>query len=119
MSQHPRNPVRPTAPLPSWPMYHRVWRRAELLDRMIDVLALDPLKAVSLDGGQAYFDARTRCLACFRAPECREMIELEPRRAGPPAFCLNEAYFSRCPPRADIVFERGEDFSPAATPAPR
>ena len=30
---------------PQWPMFHRVWRRADLTDRMIDALGVDPIVA--------------------------------------------------------------------------
>ncbi len=49
---------------PSWPMFRRVWRRAELTDRMITEVGVDPIVAARLDRGAAYRNACTKCLTC-------------------------------------------------------
>lgn len=91
-----------SAQTPSWPMFHRVWRRAELLERMIEALAIPPLAAVVPDAGEAYARARSQCLACTRAPDCRAALAEAHSLALPPAFCPNANYFARCRTAADL-----------------
>ena len=98
MSHHLPKSTLTAVPPPAWPMYQRVWRSAELLDRMIAVLGIHPLAAVSLDAGQAYFEARSRCIACARAGDCRVLLDAAPDPACALKFCPNAVYFSRCRP---------------------
>ena len=81
---------------PRWPMFHRVWRRAELTDRMIGELRVDPIVAARLDKGDAYREACTNCLTCSGASECRNWLDAPERLPLPPDFCPNTRYFERC-----------------------
>jgi hypothetical protein len=81
---------------PSWPMFKRVWRRAELTDRMIDELAVDPIIAARLDKGDAYREACANCIACSSPSDCRNWLDATERLPLPPDFCPNSKFFERC-----------------------
>ena len=53
---------------------------------------------MSADAGQAYFEARSRCIACARAGDCRALLDAAPDPACALKFCPNAVYFSRCRP---------------------
>lgn len=48
----------------SWPMFHRVERRALRLHEMMERLDVDPGKLARLQRGDAYAEARATCLSC-------------------------------------------------------
>ena len=81
---------------PLWPMFRRVWRRADLANRMIEALNVDPIIAVRIDKGDAYRDACTICLTCSAAPACRNWLNDSEHPALPPDFCPNAQYFATC-----------------------
>ena len=81
---------------PRWPMFHRVWRRAELTDRMVCELGIDPMVAAKLDEGQAYCEACTTCLICAAPSTCRTWLNEVERRPLAPDFCPNARFFQRC-----------------------
>ncbi|MCB1511800.1 MAG: hypothetical protein KDJ36_12935 [Hyphomicrobiaceae bacterium] len=81
-----------------WPMFRRVWRRAELLDRMIAALSLSTSKAVRLDHGEACAIAAATCLECNKAAECRAWLANMRDQTAAPDFCPNRVFFSRCQP---------------------
>ena len=88
---------------PRWPMFHRVWRRAELTDRMINELGVDPIVAARLDKGEAYCEAFAICLPCPAARVCRNWMTAEGHHEQPPDFCPNAGFFGRCQLRQDDV----------------
>ena len=79
-----------------WPMFRRVWRRAELTDRMIAESGVDPVVAARLDNGDAYREACANCLTCPVAAECRNWRDAAEHLPLPPDFCLNSRFFERC-----------------------
>lgn len=81
---------------PRWPMFHRVWRRAELTDRMIIELGIDPLVAARIDKGEAYCEACDICLTCPAARACRSWLNVTDQPPCPPDFCPNADFFESC-----------------------
>ena len=80
----------------SRPMLDRVLRQSELMDRMIEHMGVDPAAAARLDGGTAWYEARTRCIACHAERQCEAWLARTPRGAQAPAFCHNARFFGRC-----------------------
>jgi hypothetical protein len=79
----------------SWPQLTRVLTQAAQMDRMMDALGVSPARAARIDRGTAFYEARTRCIACTADQSCRAWLaELEGRKApAPPAFCANAEFF--------------------------
>jgi hypothetical protein len=65
----------------------------ELMMRMMDCMAVDRKMAASIDGGLAWYAARTKCIFCRDEVECRRWLE-EPEAF--PEFCPNAKFFWRC-----------------------
>jgi hypothetical protein len=82
----------------SRPMLNRVLRQAELMDRMMERLGVDPAAAARLENGMAWYEARSQCIACHNERNCQEWLKLAPPKPsnGPPDFCGNSAFFRRC-----------------------
>ena len=81
---------------PRWPMFRRVWQRAELTDRMIVESGVNPVVAARLDKGDAYREACANCLTCSVVDECRNWLDAAERLPLPPGFCPNSRFFERC-----------------------
>lgn len=81
---------------PNWPLFRKVWRRAELTDRMIEALAVSPIIAARIDKGNAYHNACTICLTCSVATACRNWLDESQYPALPPDFCPNAQFFRTC-----------------------
>jgi hypothetical protein len=86
----------PRSQLPSWPIFRRVWRRAELFERAAAELEIDMLKAARIDGGTAIMSARDRCFSCARTPDCRDWLEASEGLPLPTELCANSDFFRRC-----------------------
>lgn len=76
-----------------WPMYRRVEHQAVRLHHMMDRLGVDPLAFARLRQGEAYAEARRRCLFCTAADECLRWLEHEGRPDDTPDFCPNLKLF--------------------------
>lgn len=79
----------------SRPMMQRVLRAAELMDRMMQCVGVEPARAARLDKGMAWFEARSRCIACVHEQRCRDWIAGRDGTtvSAPPAFCQNAQFF--------------------------
>ena len=86
----------PQSQSPTWPMFHRVWRRAELFERMAAMLGIDMLNAARIDRGEAISEARGQCLRCTNASDCRNRLDASEGLPIPPRFCPNADFFHRC-----------------------
>ena len=53
-----------------WPMFRHVERRATRMADMIEQLDVDTTKLVRLRMGDAYAEARAKCLRCHGSREC-------------------------------------------------
>jgi Family of unknown function (DUF6455) len=65
----------------------------ELMVCMMDRMAVNWKMAAAIDGGLAWYAARTKCIFCRHEAECRNWLE------GPealPEFCPNAKFFRRC-----------------------
>jgi hypothetical protein len=101
-------------------MFNRIFHQVELMDRMMDVVGVNPAIAVRVDKGAAWYEARTNCISCCHECECRNWLECSDGLAVPPDFCPNAAFFRRCTeadvggqlgPRHCRIEQRAERFS--------
>ena len=84
-----RHPIR-------WPMYRRVQRQAARMPEMMQRLNVDPGKLARLRRGNAYVEARARCLSCSAKNRCLQWLD-SPEQTGERAeFCPNLALFEAC-----------------------
>ena len=79
----------------SRPMLKRVLQQAALMDRMMEAVGVNPARAARIDRGTAWYEARSRCIACTSEPNCRSWLRQRGRAkpSAPPAFCANADYF--------------------------
>jgi hypothetical protein len=76
-----------------WPMFRRVERRARRMHDMMERLDVDPGMLARLRCGDAYAEARSRCLFCGTSDRCLRWLD-QPTRAGKrPEFCPNLTLF--------------------------
>jgi hypothetical protein len=78
------------------PMLERIFRQAELMDRVMERIGVAPSTAARLDQGMAWYQARSRCIACCTDCECRAWLERPDPLPGPPPSCPNGDFFRRC-----------------------
>ena len=67
-----------------------------LMDEMMQVVGVDLLDVVDVDGGQSYLRARSNCHACTCKADCKDwsaQAKAEPVPSEPQAFCPNEGLF--------------------------
>jgi hypothetical protein len=81
-------------PLP-WPMHRRVERRAVRMHAMMRRLGVDPARLTRLRRGDAYAEARARCLSCRAGEACLRWVDA-PATGRRPEFCPNLALFESC-----------------------
>ena len=79
-----------------WPMFERVERRARRTQDMIERLNVDVLKLIRLRRGEAYNEARERCLKCVSADKCLYWLESDQPPDAVPDFCPNLKAFLEC-----------------------
>jgi hypothetical protein len=79
-----------------WPMYRTVERQASRMADMMQRLDTDPVKLVRVRAGEAFADARTRCLQCSSARECLLWLNADPPSGEAPLFCPNLALLESC-----------------------
>ena len=82
----------------SRPMFDRVFRQAELMDRMMERVGVNPAAAARVDKGMAWYEARTKCIACCSERQCRDWLARSEAQAfsEPPEFCHNAEFFRYC-----------------------
>ena len=78
-------------------MLQRVLHQANLMDAMMARIGIAHATAARLDKGMAWYEARTRCIACAYDRVCRQWIEAEHGAPAvePPEYCANRAFFRR------------------------
>jgi hypothetical protein len=79
-----------------WPMFRTVERQAIRMAKMMEKLGVDPLKLVRLRRGEAYSEARTKCLHCANVQECLPWLDADPPSTKAPSFCANVEVFEQC-----------------------
>ena len=86
-----------------WPMFQRVYSHAGLMDRMMERVGAEPSKAVRMQQGLAWQEARTQCLGCPDGRRCRDWLEATEPTTQPPDFCRGAALLRRCRTMADVT----------------
>ena len=71
----------------------RVDHQAELMDQMMERLRVNPAFAASIDGGLAWYQARTKCIFCPNVQRCCAWLEGSEPLPGPAVFCPNTEFF--------------------------
>jgi hypothetical protein len=71
-------------------------RQGELMHHMMERLCVDPAVATGIDGGLAWYEARTKCVFCPSVQRCREWLEGSGPSPGPAEFCPNAMFFQAC-----------------------
>ena len=80
----------------SRPMLDRIFRQAELMDRMIERVGAKPAAIARVDRGMAWYEARTKCIDCRHEQACRDWLERSPASPAQPDFCANAELFRSC-----------------------
>ena len=79
-----------------WPKFRRVERQARRLHEMMERLDVDPGAMARLRQGDAYAEARKRCLFCGTSDKCLRWLD-DPEPANrKPDFCPNLSVFEAC-----------------------
>ena len=89
----------------SRPMLDHVLAQADLMDRMIERVGVNPAVVARLDRGMTWYAARTRCVECNHSRECRAWVNGSAPGTSPPGFCPNAALFQSC--QSEVVRDRG------------
>jgi hypothetical protein len=76
-----------------WPMHRRVERRAVRMHEMMQRLKVDPATLARLRRGNAYAEARARCLSCRASEACLRWLDAPSSGGGRPEFCPNLTLF--------------------------
>jgi hypothetical protein len=71
-------------------------RHPDLMERMMQHMSVDRLAAARVDGGMAWYEARTKCIFCRRENECVHWLEGLEGTGDPRQFCPNVEFFRRC-----------------------
>lgn len=81
-----------------WPLTRYVELQARRMHDVIDKLGIDRGTFVRMRKGEAYHEARSRCLECRHVYECRRWLDTTERFADTPDFCPNYEIFDACVP---------------------
>jgi hypothetical protein len=76
-------------------MFRRVERQARRMHTMMERLDVDPVALSRLRQGDAYCEARTRCLFCGTSERCLRWLD-NPAAGMRPEFCPNLPLFESC-----------------------
>lgn len=79
-----------------WPMFQQVERQAVRMHDMMRRLDVDAAKFVRLENGDAYAQARKRCLTCGTCDLCLRWLDGHGRQGRLPEFCPNLRTFQAC-----------------------
>ena len=78
-----------------WPMTRRVERQATRMHDVMKRLNVDGAALARLRQGQAYAEARARCVTCGTSDRCLRWLDGRPASREPPEFCPNLRLFER------------------------
>ena len=76
-----------------WWMTRRVERQATRMHEIMERLDVDAAALARADKGDAYLQARTRCLTCGTSDQCLRWLDANPAPARAPDFCPNLRVF--------------------------
>ncbi len=92
-----------SSPMP-WPGFRRVERQARRVQEMMERLDVDAARLARVRQGEAYAEARTRCLVCGTSDKCVRWLDNPATSGERPDFCPNltlfDAFKQETPPRA-------------------
>jgi hypothetical protein len=93
------------------PMLQRVLLQADLMNHMMECVGVAPARASRLDKGMAFYEARSRCIACAHDRLCRRWIEAQhgATASEPPGYCANREFLRRA--RQPASTQRTEDYN--------
>jgi Family of unknown function (DUF6455) len=80
----------------NWPESRRVERQAKRMHEMMQKRDVNPAELARLRNGEAYMEARERCLRCCATTECLLWLDANPPSSVEPHFCPNIALFDGC-----------------------
>ena len=78
-----------------WWMTRRVERQATRMHEVMERLDVDGAALARVRQGQAYADARDRCLTCGTSDKCLRLLDSQPASTEPPEFCPNLRLFEQ------------------------
>ena len=76
-----------------WWMTRRVERQATRMHEVMERLDVDAAALARVRQGQAYAEARARCLTCGTSDRCLRWLDSRPPSSEPPVFCPNLRLF--------------------------
>lgn len=79
-----------------WPMTRQVERQATRMHEMMEQLNVDGAALARVRKGEAYMEARTKCLVCVHSERCLKWLDSKPAVDDPPVFCPNLELFKQC-----------------------
>ncbi len=82
----------------------------ELMVRMMDQMAVNWTMAARMDGGLAWYAARSKCVFCRHEADCRTWLESPD---AIPTFCPNAKFFRRCA-EPMLIYAHEQPFTPHA-----
>lgn len=77
------------------PMAPRVERRARRMHEMMKRTGADPVLVARLRDGEAYSEARARCMNCGTTDKCLRWLD-QSKSNRRPEFCPNLSMFEDC-----------------------
>lgn len=92
-----------------WPMFRQVERQAIRLHQMMARLNVDAVKFARMRRGEAYTEARMRCLYCGTADKCLRWLDGYGRQDQLPEFCPNLPEFEKCRKAPPATADDNED----------
>ena len=78
------------------PMVTQVERRARRMNDMIKALDVDEIALMRRNRGEAYAQARTKCLNCVCPGECLAWLDAGGEKREAPWYCPNRDVFANC-----------------------
>ena len=79
-----------------WSILDRNSPHPELMQRMMERMAVNTTMGVRVDGGMAWCEARTKCIFCRHEEECRHWLDGWEAPREPPDFCPLVEFFGWC-----------------------
>ena len=76
-----------------WWMTRRVERQATRMHEVMERLNVDAAALARVRQGQAYAEARARCLTCGTSDRCLRWLDSGSASSEPPEFCTNLRLF--------------------------
>src|SRR5262245_10126547 len=77
-------------------MFRRVERQARRMHDVMERLRVDAAAFARLRGGDAYAEARARCLFCGSSDKCLRWLDDTTQAGKRPQFCPNLPLFEAC-----------------------